>query len=233
MERTDEPLTLCCCADYGRLSRPSLEILLRSLHAAHRPLTLCADLCQLAARHPEPLTRHAGGKGTVVACHPRAVAALFRRQGLEAPRILDLRTGSLDEILEALKVEKILDGPAPTLPTFDGDWHAWFPVIDGDRCSHCGQCIDFCLFGVYARREGRVTVVHPEACKTDCPACARTCPEGAIMFPKHEDAPINGGPSESGSIQVLPPGKDAFGKGLYERLAARRRKTRKSRLFED
>lgn len=238
MAREAEPLILCCCADYGRLPREDLETLLRSLRAARRPFTLCADLCEAAARHPERLAAVADGKGSVVACHARAVAALFRRQGLEVPRILDLRGGNLDEILDALGLEKVEEGPAPSTPPFEGDWHAWFPVIDGDRCSQCGQCIDFCLFGVYARREGRVTVVQPEACKTDCPACARTCPEGAIVFPKHEDPPINGGsveggPVEGGAMKITASGKDAFGKGLYERLAARRRKTRKTPLFED
>ena len=35
---------------------------------------------------------------------------------------------------------------------------------------------------------GEDTVVNPSNCKTDCPACARVCPEVAIMFPKYRRA---------------------------------------------
>jgi ferredoxin len=36
-------------------------------------------------------------------------------------------------------------------------------------------------------------VKNPTSCKTDCPACARVCPETAIIFPKYSAPPINGG----------------------------------------
>jgi NAD-dependent dihydropyrimidine dehydrogenase PreA subunit len=70
---------------------------------------------------------------------------------------------------------------------------AWFPVIDPDTCNHCGQCLDFCLFGVFERHDKQVSVVAPENCKPDCPACARVCPQQAIYFPKHPQSPIDGG----------------------------------------
>ncbi len=76
-----------------------------------------------------------------------------------------------------------------------GDWFPWYPVIDYDRCTHCRQCLSFCLFSVFAAREGhRIEVVNPANCKTDCPACARVCPEAAIIFPKYEKGPIAGEP---------------------------------------
>jgi len=69
----------------------------------------------------------------------------------------------------------------------------WFPVIDYDRCSGCLQCKKFCLFGVFAEgEEGETVVLNPASCKTNCPACARICPETAIIFPKYAAAPING-----------------------------------------
>ncbi|MCD6303351.1 MAG: hypothetical protein J7M21_00120, partial [Planctomycetes bacterium] len=72
-------------------------------------------------------------------------------------------------------------------------WIPWFPVIDYDRCVACKQCHNFCLFGVFeVDGGGRVRVVRPANCKTNCPACARTCPQGAIIFPRHHDGPING-----------------------------------------
>ena len=69
----------------------------------------------------------------------------------------------------------------------------WFPVIDYDRCTNCGQCMDFCLFSVYERMPDKsIKVVKPENCKDRCPACARICPQVAIMFPKLAEKPING-----------------------------------------
>ncbi len=73
-------------------------------------------------------------------------------------------------------------------------WYPWFPVIDYDKCTNCMQCLSFCLFGVYGcDEEGKLRVVEPEKCKPNCPACARVCPETAIMFPKYPSPPINGG----------------------------------------
>jgi Pyruvate/2-oxoacid:ferredoxin oxidoreductase delta subunit len=74
-----------------------------------------------------------------------------------------------------------------------GDWKPWFPVIDYDRCTHCMQCLSFCLFGVYGVDEQhRITVQTSDNCKTNCPACSRVCPEAAILFPKYKSGPING-----------------------------------------
>jgi ferredoxin len=38
-----------------------------------------------------------------------------------------------------------------------------------------------------------VKVVHPSSCKNNCPACSRICSEKAIIFPKYERSPFNGG----------------------------------------
>jgi MinD superfamily P-loop ATPase len=75
----------------------------------------------------------------------------------------------------------------------DSDWPSWFPVIDYERCSSCGQCADFCLFGVYEKKEGKVFVNNPKECKINCPACARICPKTAIIFPKYKQGGAIGG----------------------------------------
>jgi len=68
-----------------------------------------------------------------------------------------------------------------------------FLMIDYERCANCKQCLNFCLFGVYGLSEqGKVEVQNPSNCKTNCPACARVCPQTAIIFPKYTDSPING-----------------------------------------
>lgn len=73
------------------------------------------------------------------------------------------------------------------------EWKPWFPVIDYTRCVNCQQCLSFCLFGVYGvSSDGMIEVQNEASCKTDCPACARVCPEAAIIFPKYHSSPING-----------------------------------------
>ncbi len=73
------------------------------------------------------------------------------------------------------------------------EWTPWFPVIDYDRCTNCKQCLSFCLFGVFGMDDDeRVAVRNPASCKTGCPACARVCPNVAIIFPKYDKSPING-----------------------------------------
>ncbi|MBE3100530.1 MAG: hypothetical protein IMZ44_25725 [Planctomycetes bacterium] len=117
-----------------------------------------------------------------------------------------LRGGAGDPPRDAERAEKPrlgksktrLGEPAvPQLPTFPakqpGEWIPWFPVLDYDRCKNCRQCLQFCLFGVYTEDEaGKVRVTAPEKCKTGCPACARLCPDVAIIFPKYEDGAISG-----------------------------------------
>ena len=72
-------------------------------------------------------------------------------------------------------------------------WRPWFPVIDYERCISCKQCLSFCLFNVYGLDdEGTVRVRNPQNCKNNCPACSRVCPKLAIIFPKYDQAPING-----------------------------------------
>ena len=61
---------------------------------------------------------------------------------------------------------------------------AWYPVIDKSRCTLCGQCARFCVFGVYSYNKKCLELVNPLSCKNNCPACGRTCPASAIIFPR-------------------------------------------------
>jgi NAD-dependent dihydropyrimidine dehydrogenase PreA subunit len=135
------------------------------------------DLCR-AAVEKDPIL----GKGftDVHACHPRAVRALFEFAGHPLP------VGT--EMHDHRDPSACPSGN----PSIQSD-PAWYPVIDYDRCTSCGQCHDFCLFGVYSKEaSGKVVVSNPESCKNNCPACARICPETAIIFPKVGESPING-----------------------------------------
>ncbi|RMD75696.1 MAG: hypothetical protein D6820_14170, partial [Lentisphaerae bacterium] len=76
---------------------------------------------------------------------------------------------------------------------WEEDWRPWYPVLDRERCNDCGLCLSYCLFDVYERDcAGRVVVTRPENCKDGCPACARICRVGAVMFGKCGEAPYDG-----------------------------------------
>lgn len=92
----------------------------------------------------------------------------------------------------------------------------WYPVIDRSRCRNCQECLNFCLFGVYGLdTEGRVWVEMPDACRPGCPACARVCASGAIMFPHYSDPAIAGAPGTTGpSTGKDPQAKEASSEGI-------------------
>lgn len=146
-----------------------------------------------------------GGPLLVASClHTRALRALLARHGLggagpEVLRSADFTTA--EELIAA--VLDALGGPgAPGAGSVEELQEAtqarWFPVIDAERCESCGHCLQFCLFGVYEQdEEGRVRVAHPDNCKPGCPACARICPAGAVIFPLyHQDPAICGAPGQ-------------------------------------
>ncbi len=69
--------------------------------------------------------------------------------------------------------------------------------------------------------DDRVRVMHPHNCKNNCPACARSCPAGAIIFPKYDRSPINGGVTMQEKAVKLDT-KELYGEALREKLANRR-----------
>lgn len=176
------------------------------------------DLCGLCARKDPILKRIADSTDVrIVACFPRAVEWLFHAAGGplsgNGAEVLNMRELSADEIVSRLRLPEAppivtqrapsrLNGLSPTnapaahvsTERSGADaWVPWFPVIDYDRCENCKQCLSFCLFGVYGTdADDRVEVQKPDHCKTGCPACARVCPNTAIIFPKFEEEPING-----------------------------------------
>lgn len=121
---------------------------------------------------------------------PRPVPVLgdfgagFPAAGPEAI-FLDIAACTPQQVVEALAATQPGESAPPS-------WLPWFPVIDYSRCTACGQCRNFCLFGVYGQQEGRVVVERPGQCKPHCPACGRVCPACAIIFPKFNQPPING-----------------------------------------
>lgn len=133
----------------------------------------------------------------VTSLYPRAALCLVREQaGLEPVATLDLREyASADEVVEELSEDLPPGGDEGELREHQVHCpRRWYPVFDRSRCINCGHCLQFCLFGVYERIDGRVIPVRPDNCKLGCPACARVCPKGAIMFPLSDEPAVAGAP---------------------------------------
>lgn len=215
----------CDCAHANVIPAEVKNAALRAILERGLEFQAVTDLCRMSAHGDERLADIAGAEtATVVACQPRAVKGLFERTGhplkLDGERVavLNMRELGADAIVE--KLPRPVVPPAPRTPVEietdyvalrahltaeaqeEAGWKPWFPVIDYDRCTSCGLCANFCIFGVYKigdnategfgreTKNGKVLLVeNPTNCKTDCPACARVCPETAIMFPKHDSGP--------------------------------------------
>ncbi|MBU0492315.1 MAG: 4Fe-4S binding protein [Chloroflexi bacterium] len=56
------------------------------------------------------------------------------------------------------------------------------PIIDGERCTGCGTCVDLCPAHAVELREGHAAITRPEDCDY-CGDCEDICPEGAVALP--------------------------------------------------
>ncbi len=234
---TRNQVLLCNCADAGIGGEDSRLAVRDGLRARGVPFAVLPDLCRLAANRDAALLQMADdGTLTIIACHPRAVHGMLVAAGITLDesglRLLDLRTMDAEVILDAISEASPVDMP----PSSHDDWRPWFPVIDYDRCSNCGQCLSFCLFGVYSRSpEGNVIVTNPRSCKYNCPACARICPQVAIMFPKlgDQESPLNGdviADEENLKARARVSAGELLGDDIYAALAQRRQQARKRLL---
>lgn len=179
-------LIICKCQVYHRVDEEKLAQLIDKAKAFRVSLRIVDDLCYEAVHNPEKLSN----ADAIAGCNSRALLSLCAFTGAEKmPVVYDLNS-SVDEIIQNLAADSSdTDDVCDRVPN---DWVAWYPLIDPNRCIQCRKCADFCMFGVYAVVDGKVKVVQPASCKTDCPACARMCPANAIIFPKSGEAVING-----------------------------------------
>lgn len=56
------------------------------------------------------------------------------------------------------------------------------PVIDWEKCTNCGLCIDVCACKALVLIDNVVTVIETEECGW-CIQCEVVCPVGAITCP--------------------------------------------------
>ncbi len=203
---------ICLCAYGPKVDRDRALALAGAAAAAGRDVLVVEDFCAVAVgKAPRD---QIGDNPTLVGCRPRALKALLTAAKIHG------------EVKELSQLEAEYPNAAPysgKIVKYEGEWRAWFPVMDLDRCTQCGKCRDYCLFGVY-QPHGEIKVANPGHCKNNCPACARICPAGAIIFAKHPDAPIDGAEAESPSPTVS-------AANLSDQLRARREQ-RKS-IFKD
>lgn len=196
--------TVCACASRSFIDKEKVTEIAASLESDGYSVAVLPDLCRKMMQASSDLPEIASS--VILACHPRAIRSHLNRLDLVADTILDIRNNSCADIVSQLKIQSCNNNEQEcaketfrkeieAFPTECG-CDAWYPIIDKERCTECGKCMDFCLFGVYSSENGHIKVVKPENCKNNCPACARICPSRAIIFPKYDKSPINGGLDE-------------------------------------
>lgn len=218
-------ITICACS--SRSFMPPMEVakLVTALEANGYRVSLQSDLCEAAQNGDSSLAQIS----MVVGCHARAMRSIFAAAGVAEPQILELRGRSAYDVLQDLKIavdgydQEALNSKLEQVKAFPVKvaTDAWYPVIDRKACVNCGKCHDFCLFGVYSLEDGVVKISNPQNCKNNCPACARVCPVQAVIFPKYEKSPINGGEvAEEGALKLDM--ESMYADALRSRLAQRR-----------
>ncbi len=223
----NDKIIICTCSSRSIIDKERAARLASQFKTLGSEVLIIPDLCKSIQNKDSLLDTIPNS--VVVACYPRAVESLLAWRGVESKQNIDLRNGSVEEIVSQLsnKAEEPEELAAITeqlnaLPVEDGN-DAWFPIIDKARCTNCRKCHDFCLFGVYSVEEKQVKVVNPQGCKNNCPACARVCPSRAIIFPKYDKSPINGGEAQEEEFDA-----ESIDKMYNERLKYRLQQRRAS-----
>ncbi|MBQ4531950.1 MAG: ferredoxin family protein [Alistipes sp.] len=211
---SQQNIVICACASRSFISKVQVAELVATLQQAGYNVTIEADLCETAETDPARMRELVAGN-IIMGCYTRALRALADRADCAAAKNINIRGRRVEQVLKELNLDDAMD--------HDEEWQArrdaalaeinafavkvatdaWYPILDYERCVDCGKCHDFCLFGVYSIEDGKVKVAQPQNCKNNCPACSRVCPAEAVIFPKYERSPINGGSaSEEGVIML-------------------------------
>jgi NAD-dependent dihydropyrimidine dehydrogenase PreA subunit len=56
-----------------------------------------------------------------------------------------------------------------------------YPVIDQEKCTGCGNCMEICPSEVYQMEKDKSNPAHPEEC-IECWACVTQCPAESIQL---------------------------------------------------
>lgn len=217
---------LFCRCKAQVISSESLERISEGLKKFNTDVFELVDLCAMTLQEKDVLNTI--GKDfqqkIIIACYPRAIKNMFRQNGIDFGdfEVLNFRELSSEKIFAKLEHGfHIVKGEARYHVQITGlDVPAWYPVIDESLCTLCGKCARFCLFGVYSYDKKRLKVIDPLACKNNCPACGRTCPTSAIMFPRLAENTVLAGDEPGGKKIGID--KESLLSTLNERNLSRR-----------
>ncbi len=53
-------------------------------------------------------------------------------------------------------------------------------IMDSEKCTGCGKCIEVCPHGVFALDNGKSDIVEKDSC-IECGACVKNCPFNALQ----------------------------------------------------
>lgn len=194
-----------CRCSAGIISSEKLDSIAEVVERSGTHVVELKDLCALSidkAGELRELNNRFQNK-IVIACYPRAVENILAQAGasFQDIKVLNFRKLSASEIETGISGLKSNETPLREVVSSDLKVPAWFPVIEKARCNNCGQCARFCLFGVYRYADKKLMVENPLNCKNNCPACARSCPVSAIIFPRiKEEGTIAG--AEPGAVKI-------------------------------
>ena len=221
-------LIYCNCGA-GIITDEKKSSLAESLKKQNTEVFELHDICAISINEKDFLNslENDYNKKFIVACYPRAIKNIFVQNNITFSNyeVINFRKLTAEKIIEALEenLEESSVLPKYEIKKSSLDVPAWYPVIDKSRCTLCGQCARFCVFGVYKFNKKSLEVVNPLSCKNNCPACGRTCPASAIIFPRlPENSTLSGAEpgSEENKTKSVP--KEGLFTLLNERNSGRR-----------
>ena len=85
-------------------------------------------------------------------------------------------------------------------------------VINYDKCTHCGLCMDYCRFDAISNNNGRIEI--SETSCDGCQLCSRVCPQNAIIMVDNDKSRMYSGDFRNGKMVYgrLAPGEENSGK---------------------
>ncbi|WP_297097746.1 hypothetical protein [uncultured Draconibacterium sp.] len=186
-------------------------------------------------------------KTLIAACYPRAIKNMFEQNGVQLSNyeVFNFREAGAEQITAELsgKIEEKQDETFYEIKKTDLKVPAWYPIIDKSRCTLCGQCARFCVFGVYSYNKKSLEVVNPLSCKNNCPACGRTCPASAIIFPRlPENSALSGaeptgektsGNDQKGNLFVMLNERNNARRNIFKQGAFQQAEEEKKRALEE
>ncbi|WP_372751378.1 ATP-binding protein [Labilibaculum sp.] len=226
---------ICGCEKDGKIEKKSVQKLKSALEERNIGYTYIEDMCGTILKNPNDLESLYNAEDAIVfGCQARAIQNLVNNSGRKdeahTTKYHHVDNENQEEVISQLESNTL----EPLKIKYSDAWKPWYPVIDYDRCNACRKCLNFCLFSVYSVEDDGTVVVSASAnCKDMCPACARVCPQNAIIFPKHAESPIDGGESDGSENEKTDILEQIQNDDVYSVLSARRKNFQMTLLKND